>query len=486
MRTSRLTAYTLLVLVLWGGTAMASPLSPIEELGKALYFDSDLSTPPGQACAACHAPEVGFTGPSSKINATQVAYPGAVHVRAGNRKPPTAAYGGFSPVMYYDENEELFIGGMFWDGRATGWTLGDPLAEQALGPFLNPLEQNIPHAKQVCRKVARSDYADLFVAVWGEDAMDPVHGVDEMYVKIGLSIAAFEASAEINPFTSKYDYYLAGLTDLSAEEAWGLELFDGKAQCALCHISVPGEDGAPPLFTDYTYDNLGIPANFAIPFYELQRKYNIEGYDWVDKGLGGFLETVPAYAHLAEDNIGKHKVPTLRNVDLRPYPEFIKAYGHNGYFKSLAEITHFYNTRDVASWPAAEVPSTVNHDELGDLGLTADEEAAVVAFMQTLSDGYALPVAKSLGVGPQTNLAFAYRQGSHDGGVFRFTLERPSQVSFDVFNVRGQRVARLANGWHEAGAYTFDFGTKDLASGLYIARLIADDRIATRKVTLLR
>ena len=149
---TRLAMITLLsALILIPVSAGANGLSPLEERGKANIFDTNLSTPPGQSCAACHAPEAGFTGPDSEINLGQVAYPGAVHLRGGNRKPPTSAYGGFSPVLHYDEDEELFIGGMFWDGRATGWTLGDPLAEQALGPFLKPLEQNNPLAKMVCR-----------------------------------------------------------------------------------------------------------------------------------------------------------------------------------------------------------------------------------------------------------------------------------------------------------------------------------------------
>jgi len=90
---------------------------------------------------------------------------------------------------------------------------------------------------------------------------------------------------------------------------------------------------------------------------------------------------------------GKHKVPTLRNADQRPYPEFVKAYGHNGFFKSLEEITHFYNIRDVEPWSAPEVSENVNTDELGNLGLTPDEEAAIVAFMKTLTDGYTTPPA---------------------------------------------------------------------------------------------
>jgi cytochrome c peroxidase len=89
--------------------------------------------------------------------------------------------------------------------------------------------------------------------------------------------------------------------------------------------------------------------------------------------------------------LGKHKVPTLRNVDKRPSPDVVKAYGHNGFFKSLEEITHFYNTRDVEPWAPPEIPENVNSDELGNLGLTAGEEADIVAFLKTLSDGFLPP-----------------------------------------------------------------------------------------------
>jgi cytochrome c peroxidase len=366
-------------------------LTSMELLGQFLFFDENLSTPAGQSCATCHAPEVGFTGPDSDINATQAVYPGAVHKRAGNRKPPTAAYGGDSPLLEYDPVEEVFIGGMFWDGRATGWTLGDPLAEQAQGPFLNPLEQNNPNALVVCFKVAKSEYAHLYEEVFGE----PLNflNVAQTYENLARAIAAFERSEEVNPFTSKYDYYLAGMVDLTPEEQLGLELFEdpAKGNCAACHPSQPGPGGEPPLFTDFTYDNLGVPRNPDNPFYSMPRKWNPMGAAWIDPGLGGFLATVPEWAHLAEDNLGKHKVPTLRNVDLRPYPEFVKAFGHNGFFKSLEEITHFYNTRDVEPWPEPEVLENMNTEELGDLGLTAAEEQAIVTFLRTLSDGFVLP-----------------------------------------------------------------------------------------------
>jgi len=308
-------------------TAAAQGLSPIEQLGKALFFDPNLSTPPGQSCAACHAPETGFTGPDSIINSGPAVYPGAIHVRAGNRNPPTAAYGGDSPVLWFDDLEGLWLGGMFWDGRATGWTLGDPLAEQAMGPFLNPLEQNVPNMRLVIIAVAQSTYAPLFEEVWGPDSLDFKNDVYGTYVRIARSISAYEKSGEVNPFSSKYDYFLKGQATLTEQEAWGLELFQGKAMCSACHISEPGPNGEPPLFTDFSYDNLGIPRNPVNPFYSATRKFNPDGSNWVDPGLGGFLKSAGYSPEVYLPEWGKHKVPTLRNVDKRPYPEFVKAFG---------------------------------------------------------------------------------------------------------------------------------------------------------------
>ena len=110
---------------------------------------------------------------------------------------------------------------------------------------------------------------------------------------------------------------------------------------------------------------------------------NPAGEQWVDLGLGAIVGRA--------SELGKVKVPTLRNVDRRPHPDFVKSFAHNGYFKNLEDITHFYNTRDIEEWPPPEVPLNVNTEELGNLGLTAEEEAAIIAFMKTLSDGYVLP-----------------------------------------------------------------------------------------------
>jgi cytochrome c peroxidase len=361
-----------IVLTLLGGTALA--LSQTERLGKFLFFDTNLSDPAGQACAACHVPGVGFTGPDASINATGAVYEGAVAGRFGNRKPPTAAYAGDSPILHFDGM--VWVGGMFWDGRATGMTLGDPLAEQAQGPFLNPLEQNNASAQTVVAKVKASSYARLFTQVWGKDAFqDP-----RAYEYVARSIAAYERSTEVSSFTSTYDKYLKTGKGLTDQELRGLRLFNGKANCGNCHV--------PPLFTDYSYDNLGIPKNPLNPFYSAGAAYNPLGTSWVDLGLGGYLKSAGYAVAVYQPQIGKEKVPTLRNVDKRPYPSFVKAYGHNGYFKSLEAIVHFYNTRDVANagWPPPEVAENVNTTELGNLGLNRGEEKAIVAFLRTLTD----------------------------------------------------------------------------------------------------
>lgn len=383
----------------------AAPLSPVEELGKRLFFDRDLSTPAGQECAVCHGPAVGFTGPSEHFNKDAGVYEGAVKGRFGNRKPPSSAYAGWNPKLHLTPAGE-FVGGMFWDGRATGEVLGDPLAEQAMGPFLNPLEQNLADAKSLVAAVKKSDYAGLFEKVFGPGSLDK--DPQAAYAQIGRAIAAYERSDEVNTFSSKFDGFWRAASakglevetigaaneqdfrglGLSDREVHGLALFATKGLCATCHVLTPVAPGLPPIFADFKYDNLGVPRNPANPFYGQHEAFNPDGKAWVDPGLGGYLQTVEAYKSLAAANRGKHRTPTLRNVDKRPSPGFVKAFMHNGYFKSLKDIVHFYNTRDVAGagWPAPEVAANVNSTEMGDLGLTGDEEDAIVDFMKTLTD----------------------------------------------------------------------------------------------------
>jgi len=381
-------AVILTVAVLGGAPANAQSLGDQEELGKSIFFDENLSINGNQSCASCHGPEVGWTGPLSETNAHGAVYEGSVPDSFGDRKPPSAAYATLSPIFHQDK-QGLFIGGNFWDGRATGEKLGNPAADQAQGPFVNPVEQALAAPANVVERVCAAAYGELFEEVWGAGACD---NVDMAYDDIALSIAAYEASPEVNAFTSKLDFTFGGVAKLSKEERRGFALFRGKGQCQRCHTS----NGKQALFTDFTFDNLGVPQNPENPAGVAP--------GFVDAGLGGFLLNAGYDEDVYEAEWGKQKVPTLRNVDKRPSEGFVKAYGHNGYFKSLEGIVHFYNTRDVKPecpglyteaqaladdcWPPPEVAENVNTDELGDLGLTPEEEAAIVAFLKTLSDGY--------------------------------------------------------------------------------------------------
>jgi len=365
-------------------------LTPKEQLGKAIFFDKNLSLNSNQSCATCHGPEAGWTGPDSAINEHGTVYEGSIPGAFGDRKPPSSAYATQSPILHVDKKGN-FVGGNFWDGRATGETLGSPAAEQAKGPFLNPVEQALPSPGEVVAKICAGLYRVDFLSVCGTDACKEA-STQNAYDCIGYSIAAYEASSEVNAFSSKFDYSRKGMAKLTQEEQRGHALFMGKGKCARCHIAT----GQQPLFTDYTFDNLGLPKNPKNPVYS-------SNPDFVDLGLGWFLASRIDYAAFADDNEGKHKVPTTRNVGLGP-AGLVKAYGHNGYFKSLESIVHFYNTRDVKAvcpgdyieaqaraancWPAPEVEANVNDAELGNLGLSPDEEAAIVAFLKTLSDGY--------------------------------------------------------------------------------------------------
>jgi cytochrome c peroxidase len=388
-----------------GGQIALTATDPtaVAAVGRMIFFDVRLSANQNQSCASCHDPTSGWTGPISAINAAGAVYEGSIAGRFGNRKPPSSAYATLSPVFHFavDKKDALFVGGNFWDGRATGQHLGNPAADQALGPFLNPLEQALATPGDVVSRICAGPYGSQFIAIWGADICEPARTL-EAFDAVGRSVAAFEGSRESNAFTSKFDLAEAGQARFTPDEQLGLALFKGKAKCSACHTLDGGPSGEA-LFTDFTFDNIGVPKNPDNPFYGMA-EFNPAGAAWLDPGLGGFLETRPEFQALAAANLGKQKVPTLRNVDLRPSSDFVKAYGHNGYFKTLAGIVHFYNTRDVkptcpgpfteaqalaaACWPAPEIATNVNRDELGNLHLTGRQEQAIVAFLRTLSDGY--------------------------------------------------------------------------------------------------
>jgi cytochrome c peroxidase len=417
----------------------------VELLGKAILFDPNLSVNRNEACAFCHMPEAGFTGPVSELNRTTSSYPGSVRTRFGNRKPQTYGYAPFAPVLHYNPNSGDLIGGNFWDMRATGRRLGNPAAEQALGPPTNPVEMGLPDTACFVYRASLRPYRTLFEQVWGVGAFAvrwpanveavcntpgpppandplPVHlsARDRSVVMASAdqmvqSIAQYEASAQVSPLSSKYDAMLAGKVQFTPAETEGLALFRGKANCNQCHID--GGPSADPLFTDFTAVNIGVPPNPRLAFYAEDKPdafgyvANPLGLAYVDFGVGAFLasgitlsQPSPVDARwvpLAPQFQGTFRVPTLRNVDKRPYADFVKDYAHNGYFKSLKEIVHFYNTRDVlprcgpydpgegvTCWPAPESSLNLNTTQLGNLGLTDAEENAIVAFLRTLTDGF--------------------------------------------------------------------------------------------------
>jgi cytochrome c peroxidase len=428
---------------------LASPpdnqVQQIELIGKLLLFDKELSVNRNEACAFCHMPETGFTGPISEFNRTTGAYPGSVRTRFSERKPQTHTYAPLAPVLHYNEGQGDLVGSNFWDMRATGRRLGNPAAEQAQGPPTNPVEMGLPDIACAVYRASQRPYRSLFEAVWGAQAFAiawpaniedvcnkpgpppaddplPVHlsAVDRgraatTFDQIAQSIASYEASHEVTAFSSKYDAVQAGKAQFTGQEQQGYDLFRGKAKCNGCHRD--GGPGEEPLFTDFTASNIGMPANPSLPYYAEgepdERGYvaNKAGSSFVDLGVGGFLanghplsqpSAVDArWKPLVPQNRGRFRVPTLRNVDKRPSADFVKAYGHNGYFKSLKEIVHFYNTRDVlprcvahdpregtGCWPAPEITENMNTNKVGRLNLSNEEEDALVAFMQTLTDGF--------------------------------------------------------------------------------------------------
>lgn len=388
------------------GLASARDLSAKEQLGKRMFFDTGLSTPPGQSCASCHDPAFGFADPDRDLPVSAGVIPG----RFGSRNAPSVAYAAFSPALHLDpaSGRGEYVGGQFWDGRA------DSLEDQIVGPLLNPLEMNNPDKRSVVLKISLAEYAGLFREVFGPDSLS-LTDVSAAFTRAAEALAAYEGSPEVSPFNSKFDRFLDDPkgSPLTASEARGFALFTGKADCQSCH-SVDTTLAGRPLFTHFGYKNIGVPANPENPYYTVLPAFNPAGKAFVDPGLGAVTGDVEEY--------GRFKVPTLRNVALT------SPYMHNGVFKSLREVVMFYNTRHFESWGPPEVSANVEaymfpmHGHMGAmrghmlgmqghtapmhgrtggmrmpcvggamgrLGLTHQEIDDLVGFLHTLSDGYA-------------------------------------------------------------------------------------------------
>lgn len=326
-------------------------LSDLEILGKKLFFDKSLSNPGGQSCASCHSINDGFTDPSHTAFSK-----GAITTLMGSRSAPTIAYMKYSSALYYNNIDSTYMGGFFWDGRANS------LETQAMKPLLNPIEMNNTSLTQIFNKLQNISYKDFFFKIYGSGAFDDSVAT----VQFALSaISAYERSSQVNSFSSKYDAYLNGEAQLNAQELRGLALFNdtAKGNCAACHPSDGANNFGIPLFTDFSYDNIGVPHNPTSP---------TPGPDY---GLGAFLSNASFNGHF--------KVPTLRNVAITA------PYFHNGFFNTLEEVVTFYARRDSAGlFAPPEVNQNVNKDELGKLPLTDQDIKDIAAFLNTLTDGY--------------------------------------------------------------------------------------------------
>jgi len=343
------------------------------DLGKALYFDKSLSFNRTMSCATCHAPSKGF------IDERESPIGHAAALSADNdfiatRNVPTNSYAAFTPefksVLKDNSTDVIYIGGQFLDGRAKD------LKAQAKGPFLNPVEMQMPSKSAVIDRVKEKPlYIKSLREIYGDNIFA---NVDESYDAIADAIATFEKTDLFSPFDSKYDRMLKGQYLFTAQEQEGLAIFTdlNRGKCAKCHSLVNG-DAKAGLFTNYKYHNLGVSKNLDL------LAANGKGSAFVDHGL---LEN-PNVDDESMD--GKFRISTLRNVAVT------SPYMHNGIFKDLKTVVHFYNTRDVAgainpetgkAWGEPEIPNTVNHKLLGDLKLTDEEENALVAFMKTLTD----------------------------------------------------------------------------------------------------
>ena len=457
---------TLLALASYGAQANENEMTYLEEMGKRLFFE-DISLNNNMSCSTCHSGATGGTNSDATTNLVEVAVTGSDGIAVGTLKPPTNQYAQFrndsgeiEGLTNFDPNCPVFggatapCGGAFWNGRAEGDLIESfhkinlfgelrgkyegmykkylgPLADQAhASPFINPVEQAKPTKKSVCEQVNKTLWGQqLYRYAFGTSLRCGDQHVDKVFARFSLALSAWQMSEDNNRFDSKRDVALNNddnrafpLVDFTEEENRGHDLFYGVfsattrppgARCFFCHQS--GNDQGVGKFERYTNDqyfNIGVPRNHEIP-------------NDPEPDVGVFALTQ------LENHRGEHKVPTLRNVDKRPHPGFVKAYTHNGWFKSLEDLVHFYNTStpmtaeqeiacaaavtdqdkmDVSTacffdkktcadntlnsteavaancWPTPEVDQNVARFGVGDLGLTLEDEAAVVAYLKTLSD----------------------------------------------------------------------------------------------------
>lgn len=345
----------------------------LEDLGRALFFDVNLSRNRTQSCATCHDPAEAFTDWRDN-GVAEMASLGDDGVSLGDRHAPTASYAALSPPFQLNDDGD-YVGGQFWDGRESD------LEGQAGGPPLNPVEMNMPDKSAVVERLQENPlYDHEFKHLFGEDIfMD----VERTYTEMTRSIAAFERTDFFSPFDSKYDRYLRGEEELTTEEELGMTLFFSNqfSNCNQCHQLNSLPESEHEAFTSFQYRNIGTPVNTIL------RELNGKPAGFIDHGL---LEN-PEVSDPAQD--GRFKTPTLRNVALSG------PYMHNGVFADLRTVVLFYNKYNSRSsssqinpetgerWAEPEVDVNLALEEL-ESGSPLDERGvdAILAFLGILTD----------------------------------------------------------------------------------------------------
>ena len=398
-----------------------APLSAMARLGRRIFYDASLSSSGRLSCASCHSPQHAYGPP----NDGPVMLGGPDLMRQGARAVPSLAYldrqpsfsiGRDDPTSEARETISLVQmataargttrvektatqtaqaagnmvpqGGLFWDGRA------DTLQDQAAFPLLAPNEMDGGSIERVVGRLRQASYARQFAALFGPG----IFGNAKLLVSEAMfAVARYQIEEpSFHPYTSKFDDWLEGRARLNPAELRGYRLFNDPkaANCAGCHVDQPSRDGLPPLFTDHEYEALAVPRNLALA--------DNSNPAYFDLGICG-----PYRKDMADQTqyCGMFLTPTLRNVATR------HAFFHNGVFHTLQAVLDFYDFRDTRPdkvYPHGadgvvqkynDIPETYRGNvdvadppfnrHLGDKpAMTAQDEADIIAFLKTLTDGY--------------------------------------------------------------------------------------------------
>jgi len=373
----------------------------LTEIGRRLFQDPALSGSGRMSCASCHDPAHAF----APANALPTQLGGKNLDQPGLRAVPTLTYKQATPQFtehYYDSEDEGDesvdngpTGGLTWDGRV------DQASQQALIPLFSPFEM-ANEDRPALVSVLEARYGSELRGILGTSMPGGPDAIVDAAVR---ALEAYQQNyAEFFPYSSKYDAFLIGKAELSEKERRGLELFNDatKGNCASCHISTAKKPGTLPQFTDHGLIAIGVPRNTDI---EANRDRA-----FFDLGLCGPLRRDlgdnPSYC-------GLFKTPTLRNVARR------RVFFHNGRVHSLRDAVAFYVERDTRPdkwYPRRADGSIAKYDDLperyhrnvnteppfgqepGDKpALSETEIDAVVAFLETLTDGYPAAPPDSVG-----------------------------------------------------------------------------------------